>query len=139
MGIKGNLKIMIMLLPIGVGFVSNAQQASVSLPQKYSLSESLNNLPAEQKFPCTTAFSYVNANPVTVTAPTGINYSFLNRQSKTDYFFSRQVFQPLKPDYFTCNQGFFCDQELIFEKKTGLPLRFRLGSLQYVDALEGKK
>ena len=41
-------------------------------------------------------------------------------------------------DYHTQGFGFFCRKELQFEKATKIPFRFRLGSLQYNDYLEGK-
>lgn len=44
----------------------------------------------------------------------------------------------LTADFYTRNFGFFCKKELQFERATRIPLRFRLGSLQYNDYLEQK-
>ena len=44
------------------------------------------------------------------------------------------------PANFYCTQlGFFCKTELKFEAVTKIPFKFRLGSIQYNDWLEGKK
>ncbi|MCP9752962.1 hypothetical protein [Ferruginibacter sp. HRS2-29] len=41
-------------------------------------------------------------------------------------------------NFYSTNLGFFCKKEWKIEKATKIPFRFRLGSVQYVDYLEGK-
>jgi hypothetical protein len=45
----------------------------------------------------------------------------------------------IKRSHYTDNFGFFCRKEFQFEARTKLPLRFRLGSLQQCNNLEGKR
>jgi hypothetical protein len=45
----------------------------------------------------------------------------------------------LNKDHYTKNLAFFCRQELKLEKATGLPVRFRVGSLEQCNKLEGKQ
>jgi hypothetical protein len=53
-------------------------------------------------------------------------------------FLRPSCFSPVTPDFYSRNLSFFCRTEMRFEKATSIPLRFRLGSLQYTDYLEKK-
>jgi hypothetical protein len=60
-----------------------------------------------------------------------------------------QVFESRSLPHFSVNQyiyfnpsrdlGLICQKEWLFEKRTGIPFRIRLGSVEYVDKLEGKR
>jgi hypothetical protein len=45
----------------------------------------------------------------------------------------------LGSDTYVRQLGIICRQEWKLEKSTGIPFRFRLGSLEYVNRMEGKK
>jgi hypothetical protein len=48
------------------------------------------------------------------------------------------LISPVTKDFYSQHLSFFCRKELQIEKATSIPLRFRLGSLQYTDYLEQK-
>jgi hypothetical protein len=45
----------------------------------------------------------------------------------------------LSPQYYASQLGFFCKQEIKFEKFAKIPVKFRLGGVEECDLLEGKK
>jgi hypothetical protein len=47
-------------------------------------------------------------------------------------------FTVISPNFYAQNLAFFCKKELQFEKATKINFKFRLGSVQYTDWLEGK-
>lgn len=46
--------------------------------------------------------------------------------------------KPVPNNYYTKSFGFFCKQEMKLEKQIKLPVKFRLGSLEYCNYLEQK-
>ena len=45
----------------------------------------------------------------------------------------------LPANFYITQIGFFCKQEIKFEKITKIPFRFRLGSVEECDRMEGKR
>lgn len=99
--------------------------ANTAISQRISVPERQKPLLAYTKKPVNKLFTL---QTTTQTAGiTSINTS-INKRSEF----------PVSPGFYAANLGFFCKQEIKFEKVMKIPFKFRLGSVQQCDWMEGK-
>ena len=85
----------------------------------------------------------INFNEVTYYQNYFKNISIKNpeRLSLNSHISKEFILNPvsIEKGFYCNNLGFFCKKEIQLEKITSVSLRFRLGSLEYVNWLEGKR
>ena len=60
---------------------------------------------------------------------------FYSPASNINGYVNKEV---VSPNFYVKNLSFFCKQEIKFQAATNIPLKFRIGSVQYCDRMEGK-
>ena len=64
-------------------------------------------------------------------------YPLKDSTSFKNNYFRISAETKIAPNFYTKQTGFFCNQERALEKKTKLAIKFRLGSLEHTQKLEG--
>jgi hypothetical protein len=91
------------------------------------------------------SFSFVSAQERTLDKRFAPQFSHNQLVSSVNLFLNRDNTSLVKyssaipENFYTQHFGVMCKQELAIEKATKIPIRFRLGSLQQCNYLEGKK
>lgn len=63
---------------------------------------------------------------------------FLPFYANTSFLKQPAYIIPITGNFYANQLPFFCTKELQVQKATGFPIKFRLGSVEYTDKLEGK-
>ena len=66
------------------------------------------------------------------------HFSFSSLRTDTSKKVYNLPVSSIPANFYSTNLGFFCKKELKLEAVTKIPIKFRLGSLQYNDWMEGK-
>jgi hypothetical protein len=77
-----------------------------------------------------TDWGFHNSNLIFIADQLDLNVTIAEKNVK--------LFSVVPPSFQTSNLSFFCRQEWKFEKATAIPFKFRLGSIDQVNYLEGK-
>jgi hypothetical protein len=112
---------------------SNAQSAGVwnDFSEYSRVRVPYRNLPGKSsKTPNFRDLTFISSQPLTSTGNSPIRLNPDLRQP--------MGIKSIAPDFILSQWGVICVGEYRLQQKTGLPLRFRLGSLEYVNTLEGK-
>ena len=84
-------------------------------------------------------YSQIDCSTFAQVALQNLNFNFNKGHNLEDtYTFSKIKVDLIDPNYASKYFGAFCKLENSSFKKSKIPIKFRLGNLQYVDALERK-
>jgi hypothetical protein len=65
--------------------------------------------------------------------------NFFTVQTNPSLIKNTILLAPLPGNFYSKQLPFFCNKELQIQKAVGIPIKFRVGSVEYCDKLEGKK
>ena len=121
------LVVLLLMLPVRIFCQQQLPRIAQNSPHPLSFSENFQ----KQFFRSTLGYGKIETTSGVLFQD--INYRYTGRT----YNFAEPLTAIIPGCY--SQLGFFCRKEFQFEKNTSIPLRLRLGSLEYVNNMEGKK